>query len=90
MANVRIKLTGKVTTYWLSVFSESGYKFRGTTRKNFDKPLASGKYTLLYHVMGSPGTKFTIKFSNVKSPKSPLAPTIPKKGYTAATKSFEV
>lgn len=90
MANVRIKLTGKVTNYWLSVFSESGYKFRGTARKDFDEPLVSGKYTLLNHVIGSPGTKFSIKFSNVKSPKSPLAVTIPKKGYTAATKNFEV
>lgn len=90
MANVRIKLTGNVTNYWLSVFSESGYKFRGTAQSDFNKSLAPGKYTLLYHVIGSPGKKFKITFSNVKSPTSPLEITIPQKGYTAATRSFEV
>lgn len=90
MPDVSISIESDVTAYFLSVFNNEGFVFRGDANEDFEDVLDEGDYTLLYHVIAPSQTDFEILFEGVKHPESPLARRVPNKGYTASTRSVEV
>ena len=90
MKKVKVSVSGSVAAYYLTLFNESGYRFKGKKNENIDKQLPSGQYTLKYNVIGNPTTKFKVKFSGVVDPKNDLDRTIPSKGYIARTREIKV
>ena len=90
MAKVKISVTGTTKEYFLTLFNDGGYKFKGKKNEDIDKELSAGTYTLKYNVIGNPGSKFKVNFKGTKSPKNSLNRVIPQKGYTSRTKEIIV
>ncbi len=86
MPSVKVSITGaSVMSYWLEIFNQNGHLFVGETNEDFDGNLPSGPYTLLYRVIGTSRSEYSINFEGVTRPQSPYTKKIPNKGYTAAT-----
>ena len=90
MKNVKISVSGSVQAYYLTLFNQEGYQFKGKKNEDISKSLKPGPYTLKYNVIGNPGTEFTVKFSGVIEPTENLKRVIPNKGYTSRTKEVKV
>ena len=87
---VRVKLTGKSDEYFIEIFDEEGYKFRGGRSEDFGDELEPGDYNATYHVRGTPDNKVTLKFTGVREPKKGTERTIPQKGFFSDNRAFKV